>query len=225
MQKNTAIQFSNVHIGIKDRVLLENIVLNLYQGEIIFVLGNTGVGKSSLLRAIALDLPINQGQLYVNGIAAHQLVQDEVPYLKRQLGIVNQQATLLPNLSVFQNLIMVLAATGWKQPQKREERAKQVLQLFEIEAMSSKKPIELTQKDRIIVYLARAILNNPTVLLLDGILDSIDEDAQDIIMSLIQLYKKHHEVTVLVSTAHYQLTNRYTADRIIVCKDRTVVEL
>jgi ABC-type cobalamin/Fe3+-siderophores transport system ATPase subunit len=121
--------------------------------------------------------------------------------------------------------MLVLAAIGWKDESKKIERVRQMLKFFELEQIEEKGPQQLTQVERIKIHLARAVLNNPTILLLDGILDSIDEASQDDLMRLVEQYKNINKVTVLLATAHYQLTNRYSPDRIIVCKDKQIMEL
>ena len=157
------IRLDKLNVFQKEKVILSNINLSINKGEFIYLIGKTGVGKSSLLRVLYGDLKIelNEGEAHVLGINLNKIKEKKIPYLRRKLGIVFQDFKLLPDRSIEKNLIFVLKATDWKDSSKIKTRIEEVLNMVQLEDVKSKFPHELSGGEQQRVAIARALLNNP----------------------------------------------------------------
>jgi len=187
MQTKSFIQFSNVSISRNKIVLLKNINISIQKGDFIYLLGNTGSGKSSLLQAMCAQQAIQEGKLIVDEILVHQIDHNTRPYLRRKMGLVSDYFPLNHNLSVRQNLEFVLNATDWSDAANKRTRIHQILDLLNISSLVDQKPVQLTKKEYVQVLLARALLNDPSILLLDAPVQNLDvQAAQEILQFLYQ---------------------------------------
>jgi cell division transport system ATP-binding protein len=211
----------------------ENPVLNevnfsVEQHEFVFLIGRTGSGKSSLLKTLYADLPLKSGLAEVVGYSLSEIKNQEVPFLRRKIGIIFQDFQLFTDRSVFENLAFVLKATGWTDPILIKERIGEVLiQVGLVEALN-KMPHQLSGGEQQRVVIARSLLNNPSILLADEPTGNLDPDVADGIFKLFQDINKKG-TAILMATHNHDLLRKYPY-RVLKCEkgkllDSTVDEV
>lgn len=225
MQTKNFIQFSNVSIH-KDKVLvLKNINISIRKGDFTYLLGDTGSGKSSLIQAICAQQIPQTGSLWVDQIPIHQIDHNTRPYLRRKIGLVSNSFPLNKNLSVRQNLELVLNATDWSDASNRDSRIQQVLQLLKIPSLEEQKTVQLTKKEYVQVLLARALLNSPPILLLDAPVQHLDVKAAQEVLRFIYQYAQNNTTTVLFATVNTKIPQLMTGDKVFLCQNNTIEEM
>lgn len=224
MQTKIFIQFLDAEILRNKTSVLKHVSFTLQKGDFAYLIGPTGSGKSSLLQSISAQLPVQKGSLTVDDIPIHKMDKQAIPYLRRKIGIVSSDFPLSQHLSVEENLSLVLQATDWQQNKSQKARIQEVLTLLGIANYSNKKIPELTKKVQLQVMIARALLNAPSILLLDEPTRHIDATAAQEILNFLFHYSQTQETTVLLATVDYSLTEILTADKVLLCKDQQVVE-
>ncbi len=222
MSKKTAILFNNVSISLNDTIFFKNISLDIRYHDFIYLTGTNIQGKFLLLKAITAQTQVQNGQILVAGSSVHQLTKDKIPYFRRKLGLVSYDVPLSSSLSVAQNLQLVLKATDWKDENKQNLRIDKVLELLKINNIKTSMPQELSPKEYLQVLLARAILNQPPILLLDRITQKIDASAIPEILEFLHSYVRENELTVLFLTTQEQIPYQYKGDRVLVCNDNSI---
>jgi cell division transport system ATP-binding protein len=158
---NSVILLNNVTINQNGIDVLKDVNLSINKGEFIYLIGKTGIGKSSLLKILYGDIRVNDGNAKILDINLLKLKQKNIPYLRRQLGIVFQDFKLLPNKTIKENLEFVLKATEWKSKQKINDRIKNVLKKVNLEGVEKKYPNELSGGEQQRIAISRALLNDP----------------------------------------------------------------
>ena len=215
------IRLDKLNVFQKEKVILSNINLSINKGEFIYLIGKTGVGKSSLLRVLYGDLKIelNEGEAHVLGINLNKIKEKKIPYLRRKLGIVFQDFKLLPDRSIEKNLIFVLKATDWKDSSKIKTRIEEVLNMVELEDVKSKFPHELSGGEQQRVAIARALLNNPELILADEPTGNLDPATS---IEIMQVLKDIHNngTTIIVATHDYEIISKFQAKTIRIEKER-----
>ena len=161
------VSLKNATIVNENNILFSDINFNVNSGELVFLIGKTGTGKSSLLKVLYGDLHIKSGQGSIMGFDLTQLKENQIPKLRRKLGIVFQDFKLLPDRTVFENLSFVLKATGWKEKDKIKKRVSEVLEMVNVTSNDKKYPFELSGGEQQRVAIARALLNNPEIIIAD----------------------------------------------------------
>ena len=188
--------------------VLTQVNLNLNKGEFAYLIGKTGSGKSSLLKTLYGELPLSDGMASVAGFDLKALKRREIPYLRRKLGIVFQDFQLLTDRSALENLLFVLKATGWKDKNARIQRAHEVLAKVGLQNKDYKIPAELSGGEQQRLVIARALLNNPEVILADEPAGNLDPDVSDEVMGLLQAICKEGK-SVLMATHDYRLIEEF----------------
>ena len=188
--------------------------VHIKPGEFVFLVGPSGAGKSTFIKTISREIELSSGQIFVDGVDVMKLRNDEIPYLRRQLGIVFQDYQLLTDRNVFMNLYYVMKATGWKREDEIRERIDQVLKLVDLGAKSYKMPFELSGGEQQRLVIARAILNNPQVLLADEPTGNLDPVTAEGIMQLFQEIAGRG-CAVVMSTHNTALIENYPARAIL----------
>ncbi|MDA0758489.1 MAG: ATP-binding cassette domain-containing protein [Bacteroidetes bacterium] len=215
------IRLDKLNVFQKEKVILSNINLSINKGEFIYLIGKTGVGKSSLLRVLYGDLKIelNEGEAHVLGINLNKIKEKKIPYLRRKLGIVFQDFKLLPDRSIEKNLIFVLKATDWKDSSKIKTRIEEVLNMVQLEDVKSKFPHELSGGEQQRVAIARALLNNPELILADEPTGNLDPATS---IEIMQVLKDIHNngTTIIVATHDYEIISKFPAKTIRIEKER-----
>ena len=193
------IDYKNVEIRQAEQIVLHDVNLQVGNGELIYLLGKVGSGKSSLMKTIYGALPIASGSAQVLEYDMNRIRLRKLPYLRRRLGIIFQDYKLLTDRSVEENLLFVLRATGWKDKKLMKSHVQEVLQQVGMENKAYKKPYELSGGEQQRVVIARALLNSPEIILADEPTGNVDAETGREIMDLLYSISQAG-ITVLMST-------------------------
>jgi cell division transport system ATP-binding protein len=203
-------------------LILKDVNLEIRSGEFVYMIGKTGSGKSSLLKTLYADIPLEEGRGTVAGFDLTRLKKKEIPYMRRKLGIVFQDFQLLSDRSVQDNLLFVLIATGWEGKAKMEERIGEVLEMVGLKTKGHKYPHELSGGEQQRVVIARALLNRPELILADEPTGNLDpETSEEIIRLLMNIARTG--TSMLVATHDYAILQKYPS-RTVVVEDSLVKE-
>lgn len=184
--KSELINFDGVTIFQDERPVVGNMSLSVESGEFVYLLGKTGSGKSSFLKTIYGDLPLGNGRASVCGYDLVHLKQRDIPFLRRKLGIVFQDFQLLTDRSIYNNLRFVMKATGWKDEAKIKERISDVIKKVNLEGKENKMPHELSGGEQQRVSIARALVNDPEMILADEPTGNLDPETSEEILVLLK---------------------------------------
>ncbi len=223
MDKNTIITLRDASIYQQDFLVLQSVNLTIRDGEFAYLIGKTGSGKSSLLKTLYGVLPLKQGKGNVAGFDLNTLNRHTIPQLRRQLGIVFQDFSLLADRSVWDNLLFVLKATGWNDSAKMRNRILEVMEMVGLKDKLERMPFELSGGEQQRVVLARALLNNPKLIIADEPTGNLDPDTSDSIMILLRELTKINTTAVLFATHDYRILENFPS-RIIRCKNGQILD-
>ena len=201
------IQFDKVEIKINNKKNLNNINLAVNEKDFIYLIGKTGSGKSSILRTIYADMPINIGEAKVLEYNLTKIKRKEIPFLRRKIGVIFQDFKLLPDRSVSKNLEFVLKATEWKNKQKIKERIYDVLERVRMNDYSNRFPHELSGGEKQRVSIARALLNNPKLVLADEPTGNLDPATSMEIMNILNTINLNG-TSIIMATHDYDLISK-----------------
>ena len=221
--ENLIVRLQDVNIYQQQSLVLQNVSLRVTRGEFAYLIGKTGSGKSSLLKTLYGALPLRGGNGEVAGFDLGQMNRKTLPLLRRQLGIVFQDFNLLSDRSVLDNLFFVLEATGWKDKNKMEARVREVLDQVDLRNKNKKMPHELSGGEQQRVVIARALLNQPALLIADEPTGNLDPETSDDILLLLRQLSKVNNTAVLFATHDYRVLENFPA-RIIRCINGRIVE-
>jgi len=216
------IELHGATITQEERAVLENVSFELEKSEFAYLVGRTGSGKSSLLKTLYADLPLLVGRGAVAGYDLASLPARKVPYLRRRLGIVFQDFQLLSDRSVGENLLFVLNATGWRGKAKRQQRVQEVLTQVGLSGVGNRMPHRLSGGEQQRVVIARALLNEPLLLLADEPTGNLDPEVADGIMDLFTEIN-HAGTAVLMATHNFQVIERYP-HRVLTCQSGQLLD-
>ncbi|RKD13834.1 phosphonate ABC transporter ATP-binding protein [Pelobium manganitolerans] len=222
MVGNTVIKLNNIDIFQQKHLVLSNVNLHVDNGEFVYLIGQTGSGKSSLLKIIYGDLHIVNGDGHVVGYELKDLKEKDVPFLRRKLGIVFQDFQLLTDRTIEQNLAFVLKSTGWKDKNLIDERIKDVLEKVGLRSKMKKMPHEISGGEQQRVVVARALLNDPELILADEPTGNLDPETSEEIMILLRQISQSG-TAVLMATHDYHIIRTFPS-RIIKCENGKVIE-
>lgn len=185
MENPISISQATIHQG--SIAILQNVNLQVSEGEFVYLIGRTGSGKSSLLKTLYGELKLQEGSIDIAGYDLQSIKPKEVPFLRRKLGIVFQDFQLLTDRNVLDNLMFVLSATGWRNKNEMLDRCKAVLEKVGLQTKDYKIPAELSGGEQQRLVIARALLNDPKVLLADEPTGNLDPEVSDEIMMLLKI--------------------------------------
>lgn len=202
-------------ISIKDATIyqgripvLQSISLDVQIGEFVYLVGKTGSGKSSLLKTLYGEIPLTEGNARIAEFDLNGLKPNQIPYLRRKLGIIFQDFQLLADRTALDNLLFVLKATGWKNNFEMKERAMEVLEKVGLQTKYYKFPNELSGGEQQRLVIARSLLNNPKVVLADEPTGNLDPEISDDVMYLLQKICSEG-TSVIMATHDYRLIQKF----------------
>jgi cell division transport system ATP-binding protein len=222
MDQLEIINLEGVEVFQRQHLVLTSVDLKVNKGEFIFLIGQTGSGKSSLLKMIYGDLHITKGQANVVGFDLNKIKQADVPYMRRKMGIVFQDFQLLTDRTVEENLRFVMSATGWDDQKLMNARLEEVLNEVGLAGKNHKMPHQLSGGEQQRVVIARALINHPEVILADEPTGNLDPDSSVEIMNLLLRISKTG-TAVLMATHDYRMIEKFPS-RIIKCENGKIVE-
>jgi cell division transport system ATP-binding protein len=211
MSATTTVSLRQANIYQGNTLILEDVNLQVLSGDFVYLIGKTGTGKTSLLKALYGDVYLREGSGEVAGIDLKKLRWQNVPELRRNLGIVFQDFRLLTDRDVYNNLEFVLKATGWTDKTRMKEKIENVLSKVGLKGKSSKMPYEMSGGEQQRVDIARALLNNPKLILADEPTGNLDPDTADEIMQLLFSICRDYKTAVVMATHDYTLIQKYPA--------------
>lgn len=207
--RNPIIRLSGAHIFQQDYQILHNVDLNIYSQEFVYLIGKTGSGKSSLLRTLYGDLKLNNGNGDVVGNNLRKLKPVDIPYIRRKLGIVFQDFQLLTDRTVAKNLEFVMKATGWKDKELIQNRVVEVLGLVGLGTIGFKMPHQLSGGEQQRVVIARALINDPQIIVADEPTGNLDPETSKGIIQLLFDIKKREGTSILMATHDYRVIEQF----------------
>lgn len=222
-QSPKIIELINASVVQADKEVLSEVNLAINPSEFVFLTGKTGSGKSSLLKVLYGEIELKSGSGTIAGYSLTNLKKKEIPYLRGQLGIVFQDFQLLMDRTVIQNMYFVLRATGWKNKNEIHSRAMSVLQLVGIEHKAGKMPNTLSGGEQQRVCIARALLNEPKVILADEPTGNLDVETSSEIMELLVALTREENTAVLMATHDVQMIQKFPA-RTLLVEDGKITE-
>jgi cell division transport system ATP-binding protein len=188
--------------------VLHHVSMDVHQGEFAYLIGKTGSGKSSLLKTLYADLPLREGTGEVAGFDLTLISREDLPMLRRKIGMVFQDFNLLYDRTVLENLQFVLHATEWKDPTLIMQRIDEVMDMVGLENVLTKKPHQLSGGEQQRVVIARALLNSPEIILADEPTGNLDPDVSDDILELLHNIA-NQGTAVFMATHDYRLINKF----------------
>jgi cell division transport system ATP-binding protein len=216
------VDISSATIFQQDNQVLQNVNIRIDSGEFVYLIGKTGSGKSSLLKTLYGELPLKQGNATVVDFDLNTIKRNKIPFLRRKLGIVFQDFQLLTDRSVFDNLKFVLTATGWSDKLKMDERINEVLTSVGLANKGFKFPHELSGGEQQRVVIARAMLNEPDLILADEPTGNLDpETSEEIMRLLVDISKKGK--AILMATHDFHLMEKFPS-RTLKCENGVVID-
>ena len=221
MALDNIISLENAVIGVNNHIILEQVNLGVEKGEFVYVIGRVGSGKTSLIKTINAELPLIEGIGMVSGFSLENLKRKEIPMLRRKLGIVFQDFKLLNDRTVDSNLEFALKATGWKNKTEIKDRIAEVLEKVDLGYKGYKMPHQLSGGEQQRVVIARALLNDPEIILADEPTGNLDPaTSEDIMKILVEISKNGR--AVMMATHNYNLIKRFPS-RTLKCENEKLV--
>ncbi|MFN4247898.1 MAG: cell division ATP-binding protein FtsE [Flavipsychrobacter sp.] len=211
MNDSAIVSIRNGNIFQGSSLILSNVNFQVSKGEFVYMIGKTGSGKSSLLKTLYGDLYLREGEGEVAGFNLKDLTWKTVPLLRRNLGIVFQDFRLLTDRNIHDNLEFVLTATGWKDKALMKEKIENVLNKVGLKSKGFKMPYEMSGGEQQRVDIARALLNNPKLIIADEPTGNLDPDTTDEIMQLLFNICRDYHTAFIMATHDYGIIQKYPA--------------
>ena len=216
------IKFNKVYIKQQQNEILNDISLNINEGEFVYFVGKTGSGKSSLLKSIYGDIEIEGGDIIVDGQSLRKSRKKHILSLRRKLGIIFQDFELLMDRSIEDNLKFVMRATGWKGKKNIQSKATELLEMVEMKEKANSKPHLLSGGEQQRVAIARALINDPKIIIADEPTGNLDPETSLKIMELMKNISNSNQ-TIIMATHDYDIIQKFPG-RIIEFKDKKILE-
>lgn len=221
--RENLIRLDGVDIFNGGNLILSNVHFGVDRGEFVYIIGKVGSGKSSVIKSLICELPIDGGSAEVCGYNLHKIKNREIPYLRREIGVVFQDFQLLMDRSVNDNLEFVLSATGWKKESDRVDRVNEVLEMVGLQTKAHKMPHQLSGGEQQRIAIARALLNNPKLILADEPTGNLDKETAHGIMELLMKIHREEKPAIVMVTHNTELCRDFPG-KIMLCKDNSLAE-
>ncbi|MBM1106222.1 ATP-binding cassette domain-containing protein [Aurantibacter crassamenti] len=202
------LELKDVAVFQKESLVLNNISLHVNKGDFVYLIGKTGSGKSSFMKTLYGDLPLQQGTGSIVDFDLTKLREKDIPFLRRKLGIVFQDFKLLPDRNIYNNLLFVLKATGWKDSKAIDNKIKEVLEKVGMQTKGFKFPHQVSGGEQQRVAIARALLNDPELIIADEPTGNLDPQTSVEVMKVLQDINKAGR-TILMATHDYALILKF----------------
>lgn len=210
MTESLIVNIKNLKVFQNETLVLTDVNMEVRRRDFIYIIGRTGSGKSSFLKTLYGDLDLRSADIAeIAGYDLKRLKADEVPFLRRKIGIVFQDFQLLTDRNVEENLRFVLEATGWKEKALIQSKINDMLELVHLKEKNHKMPYQLSGGEQQRVVIARALLNDPKIILADEPTGNLDPKTSDDIMNLLFTINKELGTPVIMATHNYQLIDKY----------------
>ena len=217
MSDNQIVNIEDATIFHHFKTILNNVNFQLKIGEFAYIIGETGSGKSSLLRTIYSDIPLKMGNIIVDGQDISNIKKNQLPYLRRKIGIIFQDFQLFQDRNAYENIKFVMTSTGWSDEKKIDNRITQLLEKVGLENKKNSYPFELSGGEQQRLVIARAIVNNPKLIIADEPTGNLDPLVAEKILKLLLDINKSG-TSVIMTTHNYNLIRKYKK-RILKCEN------
>ena len=217
------ISFRNADIVNGETTVIYGLNLEILPGDFVYIVGKVGTGKTSIIRTMIAENPLYKGQGEACGYNLEGIKDKEIPYLRRKMGVVFQDFQLLMDRTVEDNLLFVLRATGWQSEGEMQKRISYVLNSVGMERKSHKMPHQLSGGEQQRIAIARALLNDPQVIIADEPTGNLDNETADGIMKLLTGINREKGTAIVMVTHNRHIFEKYPG-RVMVCKDETCTE-
>jgi len=219
----TILELKAASIFQKESMILTEVDLEVHKGEFVYLIGKTGSGKSSFMKTLYADIPLREGNGTIVGYDLRTLKEKDIPFLRRRLGIVFQDFKLLPDRNIKNNLLFVLKATGWKDAAKMDQQIETVLDKVGMKTKGFKFPHEISGGEQQRIAIARALLNDPELILADEPTGNLDPQTSVEVMKVLQDINKSGR-TILMATHDYALILKFPS-KTLKCESSRVFEV
>ena len=217
MNKEKILSIKEATIFHHYKTILNDVNLNLNKGEFIYIIGKTGSGKSSLLRTIYCDIPLKMGKIIVDGENISEIKRNQLPYLRRKIGIIFQDFQLFHDRNSYENIKFIMTSTGWKDKKKIDEKINELLIKVGLQDKSKNYPYELSGGEQQRLVIARAIVNNPKLIIADEPTGNLDPEVAENILKLL-LDINSNGTSIIMTTHNYNLIKKFNKT-IYSCED------
>ena len=221
--KTPIISFKGADIVNGEATVIYGMDMDINPGDFVYIVGKVGTGKTSIIRTIIAENPLGKGSATACGYDLKGIKEKDIPYLRRKMGVVFQDFQLLMDRTVQDNLLFVLNATGWKDTEAMNKRISEVLKAVGMELKAHKMPHQLSGGEQQRIAIARALLNEPEVIIADEPTGNLDPETADGIMQLLTSINKEKGTAIVMVTHNRQIFEKYPG-RVMVCKDETCNE-
>jgi len=219
----TILSLTDVTIYQENNAVLTHVNLEVKNGDFIYIIGKTGSGKSSFMKTLYADLPLTEGEGTIVDYDLKTLKEKDIPYLRRKLGIVFQDFKLLPDRNIHDNLEFVLKATGWAEKEEMQVQIDEVLDKVGMRNFANKMPHQLSGGEQQRIAIARALLNDPELILADEPTGNLDPQTSVEVMEVLKKINQNGK-TILMATHDYALLMKYPS-KTLKCEDKTLFEV
>jgi len=217
------LSLQNASVYQRENLILSDVSVAIEKGEFVYLIGKTGTGKSSFMKTLYGDLPLQKGEGTIVGFDLTTLKEKDIPFLRRKLGVVFQDFQLLNDRTVHDNLLFVLTATGWKDKAEMESKIEEVLDKVGMKTKSFKFPYQLSGGEQQRIAIARALLNDPELILADEPTGNLDPQTSVEVMQVLQDINKNGN-TILMATHDYALLLKYPS-KTLKCDEQQIFEV
>ena len=207
----------------RENLILSDVSVRVEKGEFVYLIGKTGTGKSSFMKTLYGDLPLQEGEGEIVGYDLLTLKEKDIPFLRRKLGVVFQDFKLLNDRTIKNNLLFVLTATGWKDKKEMDAKIDEVLGKVDMKTKAFKYPYQLSGGEQQRVAIARALLNDPELILADEPTGNLDPQTSVEVMEVLQEINKNGN-TILMATHDYALLLKYPS-KTLKCDENQIFEV